>query len=548
MSKSIANGLSIDLPITAGESIKLGWLGGTYTLQIVAGAASLPVALATNSNNNQIFGPYALGVVVRLTVSAIGRVEYNVGTTPAFRPPGEKFVRQDDGVSVTLTGIDANASFSVDGGGKNVRTSFAGGNKPFSSSAVSTTSTASNTTGYNKMAAEGIFNAVRLNYFNRALAAPSPMSGMVAATETAAVNNLTNAYSPIRGGTAYNVLASAGVAGSGGWIPVTWGGALSYTPPTPVDANHPVFTSSDIIPLASLPRTDVIGGRPLGMGRLAFAAGAFSGYTGAVMTANAGYATSSLPSFRDLQMDWVNGSDGVATLATVPSEVPAVGAGTQSGLGVSFWLEFTHNTALRHVVSVGDSWAEGLYSTYSFMPWVNVAMAELSTQTAPIYVTNIGYGGAKAKTYLDNLDDFLLSASGSTVTDVIMPSFGQNSYIDNNTNYVFNVEYMIGRQQDMLRKMKLLGIRVWIPNLGAPSAGGGGWADQGRQNALNWAIGECQKGYATLVDHDSQMTDYGQSPPMLYTQYLQSPQLRHPNPAGQRVMADIMKAAWIANP
>jgi len=115
MSNSISNGLSQDITVQAGQSIKFAWLGGTYTARIVAGAAALPVALATNSAANTTFGPYATPVVIRLTVSAIGRVAWSADASPAFIPPGETVTRQDDGITVTLSGVGPAAAFSTGG-------------------------------------------------------------------------------------------------------------------------------------------------------------------------------------------------------------------------------------------------------------------------------------------------------------------------------------------------------------------------------------------------------------------------------------------------
>jgi len=117
MSKSISNGLSVDIPVQATHSLKLAWLGGTYTAQIISGAANVPVALATNSASDQTFGPYATAIMVRLTVSAIGRVAWDTASAPAFIPPGEQFTRQDDGIPVTLAGVGTAASFEESGGG-----------------------------------------------------------------------------------------------------------------------------------------------------------------------------------------------------------------------------------------------------------------------------------------------------------------------------------------------------------------------------------------------------------------------------------------------
>jgi len=117
MSKSISNGLSVDIPVQATHSLKLAWLGGTYTAKIISGAANLPVALATNSASDQTFGPYATAIMVRLTVSAIGRVAWDTASAPAFIPPGEQFTRQDDGIPVTLSGVGPAAAFAGDGAG-----------------------------------------------------------------------------------------------------------------------------------------------------------------------------------------------------------------------------------------------------------------------------------------------------------------------------------------------------------------------------------------------------------------------------------------------
>jgi len=122
MSKSISNGLSVDIPVQATHSLKLAWLGGTYTAQIISGAANLPVALATNSASDQTFGPYATAIMVRLTVSAIGRVAWDTASAPAFIPPGEQFTRQDDGIPVTLSGVGPAAAFAVDGAGNSSTT------------------------------------------------------------------------------------------------------------------------------------------------------------------------------------------------------------------------------------------------------------------------------------------------------------------------------------------------------------------------------------------------------------------------------------------
>ena len=86
MSELLSNGRSIDLPMPAGRSLRIARALGTFSARIVSGAASLPVVLATNATANATYGPYAYGVVVRLSVSAPGQVEYDVAATPALGP------------------------------------------------------------------------------------------------------------------------------------------------------------------------------------------------------------------------------------------------------------------------------------------------------------------------------------------------------------------------------------------------------------------------------------------------------------------------------
>lgn len=115
MSESIAFGQSVDLPVRAGDSLKIGYLGGSYSAVATAGLSGLPSALATNATTSQTLGPWARNIVVRLSTSAGGRVEYAVGNPPVFAPTGNSFVRTSDGVPVELKGLGANAEYLAAG-------------------------------------------------------------------------------------------------------------------------------------------------------------------------------------------------------------------------------------------------------------------------------------------------------------------------------------------------------------------------------------------------------------------------------------------------
>jgi len=81
MSQTITNGQSVRLSLSAGQSIAISSISGTYTAQVVDGAAKGTV-LATNSTGGSTYGPYATGAVIVLAASADGVIDYDVGVTP----------------------------------------------------------------------------------------------------------------------------------------------------------------------------------------------------------------------------------------------------------------------------------------------------------------------------------------------------------------------------------------------------------------------------------------------------------------------------------
>lgn len=109
MSESIANGQSVDVPVKAGDSLKLGYLGGSYSVRALAGLPVASAELATNSTTDQTLGPWARNIVARIVASAVGRVEFATGSPPVFAPAGIQHVR--NGVLVELKGLGANAEF-----------------------------------------------------------------------------------------------------------------------------------------------------------------------------------------------------------------------------------------------------------------------------------------------------------------------------------------------------------------------------------------------------------------------------------------------------
>ena len=104
MSSTITNGQSLTVPVPTGEYIAVSAISGTYSLAIVQGANI--GALATNATGSAIYGPYTPGNVVRVSVSAGGLVDFEVGVTPTldFRPTTTRGIPV--AVSETITASD----------------------------------------------------------------------------------------------------------------------------------------------------------------------------------------------------------------------------------------------------------------------------------------------------------------------------------------------------------------------------------------------------------------------------------------------------------
>jgi hypothetical protein len=104
MSSIITNGQSLVVPIPTGERIVVSAITGTYSLAIVQGANI--GALATNASGSALFGPYTPGNAVRVTASADGIVDFEVGAnpTPDYKPAIARGIPV--AVSETITASD----------------------------------------------------------------------------------------------------------------------------------------------------------------------------------------------------------------------------------------------------------------------------------------------------------------------------------------------------------------------------------------------------------------------------------------------------------
>lgn len=98
MNNTLYSGQDILLSLQPGQSLGVYPIIGTYSASIVAGAANMPVVLATNSAATQVHGPFASAVNIFLDASALGRINYDVAVTPV------NIVSGYDTANVAITG------------------------------------------------------------------------------------------------------------------------------------------------------------------------------------------------------------------------------------------------------------------------------------------------------------------------------------------------------------------------------------------------------------------------------------------------------------
>lgn len=383
-------------------------------------------------------------------------------------------------------------------------------------------------TSHFKFEADAPFSAVRIWYGEKNIAGTTPptLAALVAPTETGALDTVSNCFLPVAGGVAYNNLAASGP----GWIPVTWNGASTVVPAlAPSATNSVAYTCSDWIPCASLPRADVVGGRPMVVVRVANqnAAGYYT-------QANNGDTTSTYALLRgqDQYREFICGNtanDGIATLTNIPTAVS-----TKASYELYVWVEFLYDVPTRHVLVLGDSTMASAYSAYG-MSYVNLALKPLSTQSAPISVTNLAGSGHSVTQFLALYDN--LAAQGMRITDVVWEGWSQNGFGQNS----YGAQSVIGTDAKYLMKLRDMGVQVWMTT--AYGAGWNGTPEAARQQVIAKIKSWAAAGLVTLVDTDPIITDYSTGTRSLKSIYDSGDHI-HANPAGQLAMANLLQSIW----
>lgn len=323
----------------------------------------------------------------------------------------------------------------------------------------------------------------------------------VASTEEGRVDTVAHQFAPTSGGVVHDSVVTSGP----GFRQVTWNGQPSITPSLVTGQgtgqNLAGYVASDWIPLASLPRTDVIGGRPMCISRVS------QTVVGAAFPSGSGGS----------QVNWHLGRGqswyrehcaNVASTTATNSYPGSVSA--DFGDPMYSWLEFHFTVPARHFLVVGDSREASASSLFDSNSWWRMGLKAASTQAKPIVATNISGSGHSEIQFLAIANNIL--DQGWRGTDVLCPGFSQNGFNqgDLGASYIASINTFVNRCLN-------LGMRVYISTDYGINFTTGQTSETGRQNCIqnakNLAINN--PGRVILVDTDALITDYTVAAPKI---------------------------------
>lgn len=480
-----------------------------------------------------------------------GRIVGYLDIQNRFRPlPNAKVNEQGK-----ITGLTDNDDQEIPLSGQNTNRR-AGALRIFPNSATSS-GVSGVRTGFAKWEAEAEFVGVRLWLGSRDGLGPSgPVQAIVAATETAARNNATNAFQPIVGGVAYNTILSNPPAATPikGWMRATFRDAQFDTIPAacfpPVGRrlggsnalvnglytnNSQVsrFLCTDVIPLPSVPRADG-GTLPLLMARVHINGGRITTLSSTLVQEYSAFATT--PGSRLMQL-YTTSNDGVGTLSNVPADPATLGG------GIYLWPEFIYKTPVRSLLIADDSRGASNYNGKGLGPWGLEAALELSTPQSPVCPAVMGGSGHTQDEFLTMLRNAL--EAGHSCTDLLMPCWSQNGAVAE----TIGADVVIGRLSQFLEVCRAKGIRVFLhTSYGLGASSGVDGQERARLACIAWAKTIADGKSVVLVDTDSVITNYSPGGPGV-TKGRIIPELDtgdtiHANGAGVDLQKQVFKDAW----
>lgn len=350
-------------------------------------------------------------------------------------------------------------------------------------------------THHYKFEAEADFIGIRIGYVEHNTSGTMPnLEFLYGVTDTGAYDTVMHEYVPTSNGVSKNTMAAS--ASEVAWHRGTWNGGNNIGVPSPsAQASYAGnVTWSDLMPCASIPRTDVVGGRPMLVLRVA------NTLSGAVWTqgpANANYNNGRGQPFYREMLTYKTSNDAVNNPGNLPS-----GTNNNFQNEMAIFVEFQYANPIRNVILTGDSRNSSAFNSY-ITSWQLVALRQAIGATGKIGVVNCTGSGHNQVQFLKLVNDFL--DSGGHATDLIIPAFSQNGYT-NAATYASNM-------QATLDRCTAAGINIWMDT--DYSVDGYTTQEPQRQTSLSNARTLLAQGKIKgLIDIDSLVTDYGPQYPI----------------------------------
>jgi hypothetical protein len=392
---------------------------------------------------------------------------------------------------------------------------------------LQTTGASGINTTHGKYAAEAPFSAVKIFIGEKYTSGtPGNWTALLGVTDTAAINTVANAYLPVSNGTTNNALLVAPQVA--GWVSVTWDDGLTSKNHnyTDVASNSMYVISSDLIPIKSIPRTDVVGGRPMLLYRVCQTLST-GFYTQGTANLSALYANTTGESFRE-RYNTQTANNAVTTLTNNPASVSATG-----GFEKYIWFEFVYDVPVRNVWYTGDSRKSSAFASFN-MSFIEQALNELSTPAKPINAVNFA-GSGHSQAQFSALLDAALAAGMTPPTDLIYPAFSQNGFVDART--------YLARAEEYLIKFRELGTRIWMDTDYAVTAYSA-TQEAERLKCINQAKAWASQGLVTIFDFDAAITDYSGAIGAIPASASVGGDSIHIGPTAQVTLKNIIKTNW----
>lgn len=303
----------------------------------------------------------------------------------------------------------------------------------------------------------------------------SPAYGMayakvaMASTEISACDTAANAYTPLIGGTAFNVISTT--TSDKGFVKGKWGGSATSRRIYPTNAvlpstgynNQEDIIASDVIPLIPKRATDRTAEEYYYLARVAVFG--VNGQDGISQIEGGSNKTGS-----NLFNAWMNTKDSAkgadaplyclgGTNSDMVDGTLTIPGGIGNGWGPVVSVEWVYPTGVTPITiaHVGDSLIEGYR-------WPRLAVNRRSSAAKPLHHVNIGGSTTRTESFLGAL--YLHLQTMAKPDYVLLPIISPNNYSPlSNFNILANAQAEFARLQEVAQFLTGLGIKMiwWVP-------------------------------------------------------------------------------------